>query len=348
MLARNALGEAMRVMALSEGLSPSDIDEVVIVGNTAMLALFSAQNYQLLLKPEHWDRRIDCTPEASHLYAETWGIASDARVSLMPPLGGFVGSDLMAGVLATGLMRNNLVSLLIDFGTNSEVALWDGNILWATSAAGGPAFEGVGIPCGMPAEAGAIFRVRSLGFEDSADFDVIGGGAGCGLCGSGIIDLLALLIENGIITSVGNFGKHRGNVGVMLSQQPVKITLSKADIDLFQRAKAAIAAGIQCLMEASGVREKEVDRVYVAGAFGAFLDVKNAQKIGLLPEIAMEKVFPFGNTALAGCEQALFLSDRPGPWHTLQETSKVLNLAQVPLFEGHFVENLRLRPMRLP
>ncbi|NNM83335.1 MAG: DUF4445 domain-containing protein, partial [Burkholderiales bacterium] len=142
-LAENAISGAISEMALHHAVN---IDEKWLVGNTAMMALLSGRNSDLLLDPDNWTKRLDCAP-----------IEGDIR--FVPPLGGFVGSDILAGIEATHLSESPPGTLLVDFGTNSEMALWDGKRILATSAAGGPAFEGGGISCGMPAEAGAIFRV---------------------------------------------------------------------------------------------------------------------------------------------------------------------------------------------
>lgn len=151
---RDALGD----ISLGDTLSLARIHRAVIVGNTAMLALLCRRNYPLLLNPDNWMRQIDCTPQNALQWARIWGLAEGARIEIVPPLAGFVGSDLLAGVLATGLVEGPPGSLLIDCGTNAEIALWDGNVLWATSAAGGPAFEGSGVGCGMPAEGGRFSR----------------------------------------------------------------------------------------------------------------------------------------------------------------------------------------------
>src|SRR5208337_1231786 len=161
-LAVDAIGSAIMDVATREGIGAEQVVRVAIVGNTAMLALLSGRNSHLLLQPAYWTRHIDCSAENTGNPQELsleLGINSEALIEVLPPLAGFVGSDLLAGVLAAGLLKGERGSLLIDFGTNSEIALWDGRSLWVTSAAGGPAFEGCGIGCGTPAEPGAIYAV---------------------------------------------------------------------------------------------------------------------------------------------------------------------------------------------
>ena len=329
-----------------EAESPvSAISEVVIVGNTAMLTLFAEEHYQLLLKPEYWMQPIAYAQAMPRECGAAWGLAAGARVELMPSLGGFVGSDLLAGLLATDLAGLAAGSLLIDFGTNSEIALWDGRRLWVTSAAGGPAFEGSGIHCAMPAERGAVGRVVEQ--ESGLRGEVIGGGPARGLCGSGLVDLIALLVRSDIITKLGKFKP--GGIGrvPLFNAEFAALMPRERDLDLFQRAKAAIGAGVGCLLARTRLRQEALQRVCVCGAFGRHLDVAHAQAIGLLPDVSPEKVTLCGNTALAGCERLLFSTDRAADLVRLHDMSTLVSLAQAPSFERLFVENLFLRPMRL-
>ncbi len=199
-----AIGEALWDIASREGIDLQQVVRLALVGNTAMLALLSGRNYSQLVQPSHWTKAIDCLPGHTDAWAAAWGIHPGAGINVVPPLAGFVGSDLLAGVVTTGLTESGAGCLLIDFGANSEIALWDGQALWVTSAAGGPAFEGSGIDCGLPAEPGAIYRVN-LQQDGMLDFDVIGGGQARGICGSGLVDLIANLVHTGRLTNMGRF-----------------------------------------------------------------------------------------------------------------------------------------------
>ena len=161
-----------------------------------MLALLTESDPRTLLLPDSWTLPFDLNPDYAKAWADAIGLSPQAAVEVVSPLAGFVGSDLLAGVVATRL-TDQPGSLLIDFGTNSEMALWDGGTLWVTSAAGGPAFESCGMQCGMPAEPGAIYRVDRQEGSGEMDFQVIGGGEAKGLCGSGLVDLIALLCARG-------------------------------------------------------------------------------------------------------------------------------------------------------
>ncbi|MGD9216599.1 MAG: ASKHA domain-containing protein, partial [Desulfobacteraceae bacterium] len=251
-----AIGEALFDIAAREGIDIERIVRLVVVGNTAMLALLSGHNYDLLLQPRHWMRPVDCLPDRTDLWALPLGIHPRAGIELIAPLAGFVGSDLLAGVVSTHLTEEGPGGLLIDFGTNSEMALWDGQVLRITSAAGGPAFEGSGISCGAPADPGAIYRVnfrrvnsrRVDSRNEELDFAVISDSQPRGLCGSGLVDLIAGLVRSGSLISKGQFAPDVGRDGFVIARGERTMVLTKRDVDLFQQAKAAVGTGIQVLL----------------------------------------------------------------------------------------------------
>lgn len=343
-LAVKAIGEGLLDMATREGINLQQVIRLVLVGNTAMLALLSGRNYELLLKPSHWMNAVDCLPRDTEPWVETWGIHPQAEIEALPPLAGFVGSDLLAGVVTTHLTENEHGSLLIDFGTNSEMALWDGRTLRATSAAGGPAFEGCGISCGRPVEPGAIHNIR---FENGIlDYAIIAGSKPHGLCGSGLVDLIATLVGSGRLTSLGRFAPTVPKEGFEIVRDERNIVLDKRDVDVFQRAKAAIGVGIQVLLAQAGMGCDDLRRIYVGGTFGRFLNVENAQAIGLLPMIQPDLIELYGNTALAGCEDMLLSPDAVKRFKTLGNNTEIINLSQCLDFDDIFLENLYLQPMK--
>jgi uncharacterized 2Fe-2S/4Fe-4S cluster protein (DUF4445 family) len=274
-------------------------------------------------------------------------------------LAGFVGSDLLAGVLNTHLTEEGAGGLFIDFGTNSEMALWDGRVLRVTSAAGGPAFEGSGIGCGAPADPGAIYRVnfRRVNFRranfrrvssrnEVLDFSVISDGPPRGLCGSGLVDLIAGLVRSGLLTSKGRFAPDVAREGFVIARGERAMVLTKRDVDLFQQAKAAIGTGIQVLLTQASMGYDDLRRIYVGGFFGRFLDVVHAQQIGLLPVIPPERVDLCGNTALAGCAEALLSPVAIQRLKDLRDRTQIVNLSRWLDFDDLFFTNLFLRPMR--
>jgi uncharacterized 2Fe-2S/4Fe-4S cluster protein (DUF4445 family) len=337
----DALYEGLLDMCSREGYSLRDVVRAVIVGNTAMLALLTESDPGRLLLPDYWTLPFDLNPESAKAWAQTIGLNPKAKVDVVSPLAGFVGSDLLAGVVSTRLTERP-GSLLIDFGTNSEMALWDGGTLWVTSAAGGPAFESSGMQCGMPAEPGAIYRVGRQQAGGGLDFQVIGGGEAKGLCGSGLVDLIALLRDSGELKPTGRFNS---GDSFAVQKEGASIRLTKGDVDMFQRAKAAIGVGINTLMGKAGIGAVSLARVCVCGVFGARLSTMNARLVGLLPDIPDERIELCGNTALAGCESLLLSPAMEEELARLRERTAIINLSHIADFEELFLENLYLRPM---
>lgn len=341
-LAREAIGAALADAATREGMDPRRIGRVVIVGNTAMLALLANRNHGRLLEPAQWTAPLDCAPTDSGRWPRDWGIAPEAEVEVVAPLAGFVGSDLLAGLIAGGLVEGAAPALLVDFGTNSEVALWTGDSLWITATAGGPAFETGAGRCGMPAEAGAVYRVAFDAAGQPA-CAILGDDRARGLCGSGLVDLVAGLRRAGVLTAAGKFAG--GGDAYALAVDGQALQLGWRDVDALQRAKGAIGAGIAVLCAEAGIAPGDLRRVVAAGLFGRYLDVANARAIGLLPDVAAERIELAGNTALAGA-QALLLSRRAGAAvETARSAARFVNLARAPDFEDSFLEHLYLRPM---
>ena len=341
-VARDAIGAALADMAEREGLDLHRIGRIVVVGNTAMLALLTGHNHGLLLQPAHWTAPLDCSPLDADAWIGNWGVAPTTQVEVVPPLSGFVGSDLLAGLAASGLMDGPAPALLVDFGTNSEIALWTGSKLWVTATAGGPAFESGTGCCGMPAEAGAVYRI---------DFDatgqpishILGDDHARGLCGSGLVDLVAGLRRMDILTTAGKFAGGRKFFPLPVDDR--FLSLEGRDVDALQRAKGAIGTGISVLCGEAGIAVPNLRRVVAAGLFGRYLNVANAQAIGLLPNVAAEHIELAGNTALAGAV-ALLLSRQAGAAVERARTdAQCVNLARAPGFDDAFLEHLYLQPM---
>lgn len=342
----DAVREALLDMCSRGGFNPRDVIHVVIVGNTPMLALLTETDPQILLQPHFWTQPIECRLNNPQTWVSALRIHPEANVDVVPPFAGFVGSDLLAGVVATRL-TDRPGGLLIDFGTNSEMALWDGSTLWVTSAAGGPAFESCQIQCGMPAETGAIYCVEGGQGNTEFNFQVIGGGEAKGICGSGLVDLMAILRSSGDLMSTGKFAMPHSNDGFVVQLKSSAIRLTKRDVDMFQRAKAAIGAGIKTLLDRAQMSTAELNRICVCGVFGQHLNIRNAQAIGLLPDIPPEKVELCGNTALAGCEHLLLSPTIAADLQSLRRRAAIINLSQVSDFDTLFLENLYLQPLKV-
>jgi uncharacterized 2Fe-2S/4Fe-4S cluster protein (DUF4445 family) len=292
-------------------LGPEEVGEAVIVGNATMLHLL------LGVDP----RSISVAP-FTPVFKETITLRAAAlgldlhplgRVTTFPLIGAYVGADTVAGLHASGLARDDRLWLFIDIGTNTEVALGSRERILATSAPAGPAFEGGRIRCGMMAQKGAIEKVR-LG--DTPELAVIGGGAPRGLCGSGLIDLVAQLRLSGLLSVEGRLGEPGGGVGSRFSARLVKengvtafrlteeVSLTQLDVRELQSAKGSVATAIEVLMELLGVDVEEIDEVLLAGAFGSSIDPASARVIGLTPAVLPGRIRFLGNTAIEGAQIA--------------------------------------------
>ncbi|MCG3198616.1 MAG: DUF4445 domain-containing protein [Candidatus Omnitrophica bacterium] len=338
--ARAQIGHLIRVLLRSafppesgagRPLPDKAIREIVVVGNTAMHHLFSG---------------IDISPLASYPFEPIqdgecmflsadlgWKLPGDPPVRFLPCLGGFVGSDLLAGVLATGLHESEQLVGLIDLGTNGEILLGNKDRILCTSTAAGPAFEGARITRGMRAAPGAIHQVEPR--NGALNCHVLGGGPPRGICGSGLVDAVAAALDAGLLLPSGRFADRSDRL-VLLDP----VALAQCDIRQLQLAKGAIAAGLRILSSRFGVREQDLSRVYLAGAFGNYIDRRSANRIGLL-NLPPEKVEPSGNTALLGAKLALF-EERGGREVCEQVRSRTehVSLSADPAFMEIYAEEM--------
>lgn len=344
-LAASAIGEGLSDLARREGIDLHRVTSLAVVGNTPMLALLAGNNHHLLLQPQNWQSPIDCQSFAAARWAEAWGLHPGADVRLIQPLAGFVGSDLLAGLVATRFVTGPAPALFIDFGTNSEIALWDGVDLWVTSAAGGPAFELWGLSNGMPAEPGAVYRVLR-GPDDGLCYQVLGGEEPRGFCGSGLVDLITRLLEIGQLSRTGRFPGGPGGGGLASVPETVPLGLSLGDVDNLQRAKGAIGTGVQVLARHAGIKLAQLQRVCVAGEFGRFLDMASAQAIGLLPVVPVDRVELICEAALRGCGDLLLSAAAADHLSGMRASARLVNLAHAPDFEELFLANLYLEPLK--
>ena len=296
---------------------PGVVTDVVAAGNTVISHFLYGISPSSIRRPPYRPLR-KTYPTVS---GETLGTAATtgrARWRIFPSLGGFVGGDVVAGILASGMHRQEEVSLLFDVGTNGEVVL--GNRDWriACSSSAGPAFEGGEIACGMRAYPGAIDSVRIDPETAEAEWTVIGRGRPAGLCGSGILDLCAELFRAGIIDRSGRFipgvgharrTTERGEAFVVVPAEKSgtgnDVAFCEPDLKSVLRTKAALCAAAESLLGAVGLPRDAIARVYIAGGFGNFLDLRSALTIGLFPPIPLDRFVPLGNASLAGALGAL-------------------------------------------
>jgi len=268
-------------------------------------------------------------------------------VHFPPPIAGFVGSDALAVIAATHLAGKKKPSMAIDIGTNTEIALAHDGRVTVTSCASGPAFEGYQIRNGMKAVAGAIERVRITPEGEPADVRTIAGAEPIGICGSGVVDLLAGLVHAGVVDKSGRMQQHsrvrKGEEGLeyLVTQGPHgDIVFTQHDVRSLQLAKGAIHSGWELLMDSLGVSLEELDRVYVAGAFGNYLDLSAAQFLGLFPPVAKQRVAFVGNAAGVGAQMALIDVRARRRMAKLRERIEFLDLATDKRFLDVFAGRL--------
>jgi len=338
-LAIEAIGNGLSEISREVGIALAEVGRVVVVGNSAMLELLTGGHPGALLDPAAWAGPVECRLDDVPALAEAWGVAPAASVDLAQPLGGFVGSDLMAGVVACRLIEDGEPALLIDFGTNSEIALWSGGTLWVTAAAGGPAFEATGVGCGLAAEPGALYRL-SRAPDGRWAGEVLEKPPPRGICGSGLVDMLAILRACGEVDERGRIRREPLTIAV----GGAEFGISKADIDMLQRAKGAMAAGLEVLCRRAGIRPDEIGRVHVAGSFGEHLDPGSAGRIGLLPQIPEARIHLAGNTALRGALDLVLSDEAQRALARARGRASLINLSMAPEFEELFLEHLYIRP----
>lgn len=345
-MARKAIIEGIRdILSRDLGeVSPilAETGQVLIVGNTAMLTLICGNSGDRLYQPENWQTAIACLPADVDEWRKDWRMPH-AEIVTVQPLAGFIGSDLIADLLATGITEQPLPMMLADFGTNTEIALWDGRTLWATSVPGGPAFEGVGMRNGMAVETGAICRVAI----DRARWRVetIGDTQPRGFCGSGFIDAIALLLDEKHLKPSGRFAEPQSSRGYLLDDANPHTGICSSDIDIFQRAKASTAAAMMQLLAFAGLTVDDLQTLWICGSFGQHLNLHSAIRVGLLPVIDSELIKLWANASLTGCEKLLLDPNGEALLNAMVGHAKVVNLGGVLEYEERFIDNLRLQPV---
>lgn len=273
----------------AKGIDTDEVTEAVVVGNTAMVQLFLGMPPEkLAVAPYIAVFKGPADFRAGNLQL---AINKNANVHLLPIVGHFVGSDLIADIVACGLHGKKGVSMLVDVGTNTEVFVTDGKRMLACSCASGPAFEGYGLEFGMRAVPGAVESVH-IDRKGSVRYKTVGGKKARGLCGSGAIDAISELVKCGILNKHGRFLKDRKFIIVPAKETGVKkdITISQEDVREIQLAKAAVYAGCVTAMEMMNISEKDIDALFVAGAFGNHLNVGNAKALRMLPDVKNVKL----------------------------------------------------------
>jgi uncharacterized 2Fe-2S/4Fe-4S cluster protein (DUF4445 family) len=337
------------------GVSPDRTYEAVVVGNVTMLHLLLG---------------IDPTPISMMPFTPTFmdalsvpanevglRIHPSGYIQTLPALGAYVGADIVSGVLATNIAREDKMRVFVDVGTNGEIVIGSSQRTLATAAPAGPAFEGSQIKCGMRATDGAIEGVQ-LG--DRVELQVIGGDvAPIGLCGSGLVDAVAQLLTVGLLDHSGRMRSAADVPNHPLADRLIEVEgvrafllaegvyLSQRDVRELQFAKGSIATGIKILMNILGVAASELDEVYLGGSFGSYLNPESAKIIGLVPDVDVDKIIAVGNSAGEGAKIALLSYRERQVAFELPSRIEYVELSGRSDFNDAFVEVLRFPDLEL-
>ena len=351
-----AMNEIVAETCAATGVAAGDLLVATVVGNTTMHHLFLGISPTALAQSPY----VPATRAALTVAAGEVGLAihPEGRVSVLPNIAGWVGADTVGVLLATDLHRHDELALAIDIGTNGEMAMGSRERLLTCSTAAGPAFEGAHLSCGMRAADGAIDWVE---MDGDVAWRTIGGAPPRGVCGSGLVDLVAAMLRTGVIEQTGMMRTaddlaaggesalaarvvqgERGRAFVLVPEtegaggRAVRVT--QRDVRELQLAKGAIRAGIEIMMKELGVGPGDVRRVYLAGAFGNYIRPESALTIGLMPHFPNAEVVPVGNAAGSGARLALLSSAARAEATRILERVEYLELSGRPDFQDAFAE----------
>ena len=335
----------MLIDKLQVDTGKEDIAEITVAANTVMCHILLGESVEGLGKYPF----SPVFTKSRTVAAFDIGIKSDAKVTTLPHISGFVGSDIVAGVYASGLCMDDKNLLFIDIGTNGEMVLKFGDKLLATSCATGPALEGMNISCGMRAGEGAIdnFFIE----KNSLSYTTVGNKEAVGICGSGVLAMVRELLKNSIINVRGAIDIEKLNkaydfIDFDKSGKPfIKISddiyFTSKDIRQVQLAKGAILSGILALVSKAKLELKDISKVYIAGQFGKYISVDSFFCVGLFPIEFFDKVEYLGNTALAGAYMALLDKYAIEDMSLLSNKTEFFELSRLDNYDRIFAKALR-------
>ncbi|MBT5425619.1 MAG: DUF4445 domain-containing protein [Bacteroidetes bacterium] len=324
--------QAIREICTENTIQSEKIKRIVVAGNTTMLHLFKGVDPSSLAQypftPVFLDQQI--------IQAEDIGLKSlpDATLTILPSISAYVGADILAGIAASELPDDDEYALFLDLGTNGEIALGNKNGILTSATAAGPAFEGAKISCGMAGVNGAIHSFSS------EEYETIGNTKPSGLCGSGLIDVVAWLLSSQQLDETGFLEKEISFLSEEQTGTSNPLQLTPLDIREVQLAKGAIAAGIETLIDKKGISLDQVKKLYLAGGFGYALHTETAAQIGLFPKSMIPKVIRAGNTAGLGARLSLHSEDFITRIIELKDKSQHFDLSTDMGFNERFVMNM--------
>ena len=338
--------ESVNFMLQTGPVAPEEIYEMVIVGNTVMRDLFAGYPVKTLGKAPY----EPFSPGPVSRKAKDCGIRIHplGDIYVPPVLGHFVGADMLAVILAVGMHDSSDISMAIDIGTNTEIAIGNRERILVTSCASGPAFEGSGVTCGTGAVEGAIAEV-TINSDETVTYQTIGGKYPLGICGSGIVDVLAGMLQYGIMDSRGKLtgGRERFVIADRNQMNMPPIFLDREDIDAVKLAKSAIYAGTRILLDTWGSKTQDISSFFIAGGFGNSISPVNAAHIGLIPTLPPEQVIRAGNAAIEGASQMLLSMEKRTEAEEIVRITRHVSLENSPDFEDLYIGGLVLGPYRV-
>jgi uncharacterized 2Fe-2S/4Fe-4S cluster protein (DUF4445 family) len=344
----DALNGMLREMSQTAGVTRDQVVDAVIVGNTAMHHLFAGLPvHQLGTSPY-----LAVIADAIDIPARDLGldVAPGASVYLPPIIAGFVGADHVSMLLATDIWQTDKTVVALDIGTNTEITVAHDGQLVCCSCASGPAFEGAHISAGMRAAPGAIERVQIT--ADDVHIHTIGQQLPVGICGSGILDVIAEMLKAEILNVRGVLSKDYPRVRVhdnkvefvlapaMFAGHGRDVTITRSDVNEIQLAKSAIRVGIDVLLAECGVTAGDIDEFIVAGAFGTYLDLDSAIRIGMFPDLPHDRFQQVGNAAGTGARQMLVSAQRRQLAQNIAQRDRYIELTTYPDFTRRYVAAL--------
>ena len=332
-------------------VDPQTIYELVVAGNSTMRDIFFRLNVQSIGQSPYrstTEMEMEAGRSTTTSLSESpkklfLPIHPRARVYGLPIISGHVGADAAACMLAIGLANEHRTVCVMDIGTNTELILGNKNKILAASCPAGPAFEGGAIACGMPGLPGAIEKVK-INEDGSVTAGVIGGVPPEGICGSGLVDLLSELLRTNRINHLGRFENGEDKFGLGLNSD-APVFLTESDISELAQAKGANVAGLQIICHDYGIRFEELDIFYLAGGFGRHLNVESSKRIGLIPNIAEEKILQVGNASIEGASIALLSRAKRAELENLVKNVTHCRLEAHADFFNFFAEGCQFHPV---
>ena len=349
---RDIVNNLIKQLCEKNSIAKEQITALCAAGNTTMIHLFLGVE-PCTIRLEPYIPTANSFPSFAAHELDLY-LHPQAVVTCIPGVSSYVGGDITAGVLSSGISNSSEISVLIDIGTNGEIVIGNNEWLMCCSASAGPAFEGGGTKSGMRATRGAIQKVSMAG--EDVSYKTVGDAPARGICGSGLIDIIAELFRNRIIDPNGKLVRENNRKRVRIVEDIPEfvlafaeetggdrdVVITESDISSLIKSKGAVMAAMQVLLNSVGFTVKDLDRIFVAGGFGNYLDLRNAVTIGLLPDIPLDRVQFIGNSSLSGARMTLLSGHAMQRARQLARHMTYLELSVDATFMDTFVASLFL------